>query len=325
MSSRWPISIEKNSTGLRSSSATCSAAPSAKRRLALARTGRDDRERRRLEPEQQRVEVVVAGRHADDRRCRGRRGCSSCVHRLLERGVQLHQRVGDAVLGDLEDHRLGAVERLVDVVVGRVAPSPGCRRATPISRRSIDELGDDLRVVLGVRRRGRRGLDPQQRLAPPSASSWPARRSSSATVTGSTGSPRPCSRYIGVEDQAVRGLVEVARLDVRLDRGGDRLAATASSRRAATPRPRGCAAGSARRWLRDADVLDRLDHVVPSRRVVGQRASRRSASMRSDRGPSGGRESRTSACGSIEAQPCDLPVDEPARSVHSAGDDARRL
>ena len=37
--------------------------------------------------------------------------------RLLERGVQRHERVGDAPLGDLEDQRLGAVERLVDVVL----------------------------------------------------------------------------------------------------------------------------------------------------------------------------------------------------------------
>ena len=51
------------------------------------------------------------------------------------------------------------------------------------------------------------------------------RRSSSATVTGSTGSPRLCSANAASKIDAVRGLVEVARLDVRLDRGGDRLAA----------------------------------------------------------------------------------------------------
>ena len=106
--------------------------------------------------------------------------------------MQLHERVGDAPLGDLEDRGFGAVERLVDVVLGRVRHLLDVARGLdqPPQHR---ELGDDLRVVRRVRRRGRRRLDPQQRLAAAELRrAATARRSSSATVTGSTGSPRLC-------------------------------------------------------------------------------------------------------------------------------------
>ena len=118
--------------------------------------------------------------------------------------------------------------------------------AVSMSFRSIDELGDDLRVVRRVRRRRRRGLDAQQRLAT-------ADRVELAAAPQFLGDRHRVDRFAlavqrerGVVDRAVRGLVEVARFDVRFDRGRERLAATASSPRAATPRPRGCAAGCAR-------------------------------------------------------------------------------
>ena len=133
------------------------------RRLALARTGRDDRQRRRLEAEQELVEVVVAGGNADDRRVAVVERLE-LDQRLLERGVQRDQRVGDALLRDLEDQRLGAVERLVDVVLARERHLLDLARGADQAPQHR-ELGDDLRVVRRVRRRGRGGLDAQQRLA----------------------------------------------------------------------------------------------------------------------------------------------------------------
>ena len=112
------------------------AAAERERRLALPRAGRDDHERRRLEPEQQLVEVVVAGGHADDRRV-AVVAALELVHRLLEHRVERLQRVGDAALGDLEDQRLGAVECLVDVVGARRSAISWMSPAAPMRRRSI--------------------------------------------------------------------------------------------------------------------------------------------------------------------------------------------
>ena len=133
------------------------------RGLALTGPGREHREGRRLEPEEDVVEVVEAGGDARD-------GGVAVVEvlelhqRLFEHRVQLHERVGYPLLGDFEDHRFGAVEGLVDLVVdlvGHVLDVAG----------GLDELAehrqlrDDLRIVRRVRRRGCRGLDAQQALA----------------------------------------------------------------------------------------------------------------------------------------------------------------
>ena len=193
------------------------------RRLALTRARGDDRERRRLEPEQQLVEIVVAGGHTDDRRVAVVEALE-LQHRLLERRVQLLQRVGRAPLGDLEDQRLGAVERLVDVVVARV------RHLLDVARGADEapehrELRHDLRVVRRVRRGGRGRLDAQQRRASAECFEMPG----TAELLGHRDRvdrlAARVQRERGVVHDAVRGLVEVARLDVRLDRGGDRLAA----------------------------------------------------------------------------------------------------
>ena len=112
------------------------------------------------------------------------------VERLLERVVDADHRVGHAPLGDLEHERLGAVEGLGDVVGGVVAHLGDVARDRDETAQQR-ELVDDPRVVPGVRRRGRVRLDLQQRGRPPTNSSRSARRSSSATVTGSAGSPCP--------------------------------------------------------------------------------------------------------------------------------------
>ena len=62
------------------------------------------------------VELGVAGRHAGERRRRRRSSASSWSSVSCERVVDADHRVGDAPLGDLEHERLGAVERLGDVV-----------------------------------------------------------------------------------------------------------------------------------------------------------------------------------------------------------------
>ena len=174
-------------------------------------------------PEQHRVEVVVSGGGADDVALAVVQRVQ-LVHRLFERGPQLHDRVGDAPFGDLEDRRFGAVERLVDRVLGRVRHLLDAARGLdqPPQHR---ELGDDLRVVRGVRRRGRRGLDPQQGAA--AAELFELTRAPQLLGDG-----HRVDRFApgvqavrGLEDRAVRGLVEVAGLEPGLDRGGDRLPA----------------------------------------------------------------------------------------------------
>ncbi len=89
------------------------------RRLPLSGTRRDDREGRRLHAEQQGVEIAKARGGADDVALMAVQRLE-LVHRLFERGVQRHERVGDAPFGDLEDRGLGAVERVVDRVLRRV-------------------------------------------------------------------------------------------------------------------------------------------------------------------------------------------------------------
>ena len=95
-----------------------------------------------------------------------------------------------APLGDLEHERLGAVEGLDDVVGGVVAHLGDVAgdRDQPAQQR---ELVDDPRVVARVRGRGRAAWIYSSAARPPTNSSRSARRSSSATVTGSAGSPWP--------------------------------------------------------------------------------------------------------------------------------------
>ncbi|GIU90279.1 MAG: hypothetical protein KatS3mg010_1378 [Acidimicrobiia bacterium] len=192
------------------------------RRLPLAGASGDDREGRLLEPEQQVVEVVVAGRHADDR------GVAvvevrELVHRVLEGRVQGDERVGDALLRDLEDHRLGAIDGLVDVIVALVGHLLDLSRGLDEAAQHR-QLGDDLRVVGGVGRRRCRRLDAQERL--PAAELLEAAGAPQLLGDGHRVDRLPATvqRERGVEDHPVRRLVEVGRLDARLHRGGERLA-----------------------------------------------------------------------------------------------------
>ncbi len=163
VSSRYPISIEKNSTGLRPCSATCWAMPSASEVFPCPGRAAMIVSVDGCMPSKQRVEVVVAGGGADDVALAVVHRLE-LVHRLFERGIQRDERVGDASLGDLEDRGFGPVERLVDRVLGRVRHLLDAARGLDEAAQHR-ELGDDLGVVLRVRRRRGRRLDPQQRLA----------------------------------------------------------------------------------------------------------------------------------------------------------------
>ncbi len=246
------------------------------RRLALAGAGGDDRERRRLQTEQDGIEIVVPRRGADNVALTVVERLE-LVHRLFECRVQRHERVRDALLGDLEDRRLGAIERLVDGIVARVCHFLNLARGLdqPAQHR---QLADDLGVVRGVRRRRRRRLDPQQHRATAelvelgSPSQLLGDRDRINRLTAAV------QRERRLVDRAVCRLVEIGRLEMCLDRGGDRLAAKASSPRAATPRPRGCAAGCGRRNFGDAPSRrDRYRSIEPRSPYpvrTGPRASR---------------------------------------------------
>ena len=187
--------------------------------LAHARSSAHHDERRRLQPRQQLVEIVVAGGQACDR-------LTAVVQLLepaeaaLEQVVHRCDGVGDAPLRDVVDHRLGAVDRLGDVV----------REAVPELRdlaRDADEsteqrvLLDDVRVAPGVgdRRRGRLQIDeharPADRVEQVRAAELLGDRD---RVDGLAGAVQRRDR---LEDVPVRRLVEVVARD-DLDRGRDR-------------------------------------------------------------------------------------------------------
>ena len=116
-------------------------------------------------------------------------GLLQLVHRQRQQVAERAGGVGDAVLGDLEDLGLGLVERLGDVVGLEVARS----RRSRWRRRSA---GAARPCPARSWRSARRWRSPAWRsaaraasAAPPISSSRPLRRSSSATVTASTGWP----------------------------------------------------------------------------------------------------------------------------------------
>ncbi len=96
------------------------------RGLPLPGARRDDRERRWLHAQEQRVEVVVSGGRTDDVALAVVQRLE-LIHRLFERGIERHERVGDAPFGDFEDRGFGAIEGLVDRRPRPRRPSPGCR------------------------------------------------------------------------------------------------------------------------------------------------------------------------------------------------------
>ena len=222
-------------------------------------TRRHDHEVRTLEPEQERVELVIPARDPDDL------GVAP-VHRLelverrLEGVEDAGERLAHSALRHLEHHRLGAVQRLRDVVrrvvshlgdVARDADQPPQQR----------ELVDDARVVTGVRRRRRRRLDPQQRGAPTDG----VEQLGAAQLLGDgdrvDGLALAVQRHDRFVDVDVRGLVVIARFDVRFDGRGDRVAREQHRSeerlfgfevvRRDAPRPL------------PTRVIDRLDHAAP--------------------------------------------------------------
>ena len=303
---------------MRASSAQCSAAPSANDVLPCPGRARDDRQRRRLEPEQQLVEIVVPGGNPDDRRVAVVEALE-LEERLLERRVQRHQRVGGPSFGDLEDQRLGAVERVVDVVFARERHLLDVGRGADQAAQHR-ELRDDLRVVRRVRRCGRGGLDPQQRLAP-------AERFEVTGTAELLGHRDRVDRFApGVQRRAPLRRSRRARacrsrrFDVCLDRGGDRLAAEHhrseerlldfevvrwdpghGARRSAgdAPRPSG-----GRRLASSSDWTKVSSHACQALSAGWRCKSSGGA-------PAGLRlvNVARSPCGSIEAQPCDLLVE----------------
>ena len=190
--------------------------------LPHAGAGGEDHEVRALQPVQHLVDLVEAGGHADELAVVAVARLE-LVERVLQRVADADHRVGDAPFGDLEHERLGAVEGLGDVVGGVVAHLGDVAGDAdePAQQR---ELVDDARVVTGVRRRRGAGLDLQQRGRPPTN----VEQVGAAQLLGDGdrvgGLALPVQRLDGLVDVPVRRLVEVAGLDVRLDRGGDRVA-----------------------------------------------------------------------------------------------------
>ena len=163
--------------------------------LAHAGTGREDHEVRPLQAVQLLVELVVAGGHADELAVVAVARLE-LVEGVLQRVADADHRVGDAPLGDLEHQRLGAVEGLGDVV-GLVVAHLGDVAG------DADEPAQQRELVDDARRSDPRSRTPaccawicSSAARPPMPSSRSARRSSSATVTGSAGSPCPYSDWI---------------------------------------------------------------------------------------------------------------------------------
>ncbi len=131
--------------------------------LPRARAGTDDHERRRLQTGEQLVEIVVSGWQPGDR-------LATVVELLepaeahLEQIVDRSDRVGDAPLGDVVDHRLGPIDGLRHIVGDAVAElgDLACHADEPAQQRM---LLDDVGVATGVgdRRRGRLEVDEHRR------------------------------------------------------------------------------------------------------------------------------------------------------------------
>ena len=192
------------------------------RGLAHRRPSREHDEGRRLEPHQEVVDVEESGANPDDV-VGAFVARFELVERFLEGIRDAGHRFRDATFRDLEHQRLGPVERdghFVGVVVPHLRDLARDRDESSEQR----ELADDLRVVRRVRRRGGRGLQPEQRLAS-------AERVEKVGATQLVrdrdrvdGFALPVERHDRVVDVSVRGLVEVGRLDACFGGRADRVA-----------------------------------------------------------------------------------------------------
>ena len=131
-------------------------------------------------------------------------------------------RVGDALLGDVEDLALGHVEGLDHVVglaVGELGDVAGDVDQLAQQRRLLDDLG----VVAGARDRRRGVLQLVQRLGPTDLGqqAGPAQLVGDGDRVGR--GARRVQRPDGVEDVAVGRLVEVGRAERHLADHADRL------------------------------------------------------------------------------------------------------
>ena len=196
--------------------------PEREARLPHAGAGGEDHQVRPLQAVQLLVDLVEAGGHTDQLAVVAVARLE-LVERVLQRVADADHRVGDAPLGDLEHERLGAVEGLGDVV-GLVVAHLGDVAGDADEPAQQRELVDDARVVTRVGRRRRVALDLQQR----GATADVVEQVGAAQLLGDGDRvgrlALTVQRLDGLVDVAVRGLVEVAGLDVRLDRRGDRVA-----------------------------------------------------------------------------------------------------
>jgi hypothetical protein len=189
--------------------------------LAHGGTGADDVERRGLQPREQLVDVVEAGRRAGDR-VAPRVRLLQAVHHRLDRLAEELGRVGDPVLGDLEHLRLGVVDRLGHVVglaVGHLGDVAGDVDQAPQQGRVLHDAG----VVGGVGDRRRGVLQGVQRLGPADLLEQPVAAQLVGDGDGVGGGARRVERPDGVEDVLVRRAVEVLRTEALLGHGPDRV------------------------------------------------------------------------------------------------------
>ena len=162
VSSRWPISIEKNSTGLRATSAQCSAAPSASEVLPWPGRAASTLSVDGCRPSSRSSRSWKPVGHAGDRRSRGRRALRAARASASSTGYS----------GTSESEtRFSATSKIIDSArssVSSTSSSTSIRHVLDVGR-GLDELpqhrqlGDDVGVVRGVGRRRRGGLDAQQR------------------------------------------------------------------------------------------------------------------------------------------------------------------
>ncbi len=184
--------------------------------LPHAGTGGEDHQVRALQPVELLVDLREPGGDADEVAVVAVARLE-VVERLLQRVADADHRVGHAPFGDLEHERLGTVERVGDVV-GVVVAHLGDVAGDADEPAQQRELVDDPRVVPGVGRRRRVGLDLQQRGA-------------AADAVEQVGS----AQLLGDGDRVGRLTLTVQRLDRLVDVPVRGLVEVAASRRG--PRP----------------------------------------------------------------------------------------
>ena len=189
------------------------------RRLAHRRAGADDVQRVGLQPRQQLVQVVVAGGHAGER-APPLVGGLQVVEGLAEQLRQRAGRVGDLVVGQLEDLVLGLVEGLGDVV-GLVVGDLGDLAGHPDEAAEQRGVAHDAAVAAGVGDGRRRGLQVEQeaRAADVLQHPGPPQLVGHRDRVGRLA--RADERAHGVVDELVGRLVEVLGADPELGHRGD--------------------------------------------------------------------------------------------------------